>query len=159
MKRERLFLSGILVLAGLAAVAVRPGSGKDIITDTIIRTKVNVCLNAFNTCATQCGVQASAAPGSYSVCMQDCTTQYTRCMNGVARLVPQAPPPAVSPGPSIAPPKSPPRKIGPERVDKVKTPKGPPTNTVRKPVSPTPRPSFSPSRKTSLGPTPAAAKK
>ena len=118
MKYIRLWLAAAVVVTALVAIPVTLSFGKDIISDAITEARVNVCTNALNACTSQCNTRASSAPGSYSTCMQDCTTQYTRCINGIAR---ETPPrgglPGVSPRPSIASPKSTAGKTQLERAD------------------------------------------
>ena len=156
MKQARLLLAATLVVIGLVSIPITLSFGKDIITDAITRAKVNVCLRTFNACATQCSAQATSAPGSYSVCMQNCTTQYTHCMSGIAR---QAPASGASPRPSIAPPKPPPRKIAPSELNSVTAAKTEPASVLRPSRSPVTQPKLSPSRKSTVSPTPAPAKK
>ena len=134
MKGIRYSVASALVLTGLAAIPLTVSFGKDPITDTITQAKVNICLNAFTSCTNQCSVQATSAPGSYSVCMQNCSAQYSRCMNAIARYAPNSKP-TLSPRPSIAPPKPTPRKTQPDRTQEPTTIKSVPnTSTVVKPT-------------------------
>jgi hypothetical protein len=116
MKTARVYLAAALVLLGIVAIPLSRAFDNDPIGDTIMRARVNVCLNTFNLCTTQCSARATAAPGSYSVCMQDCTFQYQRCMNGIGRAAPGVKVPGSGSPPSVASPGSTPRKVLPERV-------------------------------------------
>lgn len=87
MKAIRIGTAAALLLIALAAaLPVLRAYDNDPVTDTIRRTRVNLCLQAFNACVNQCNTLASAAPGSLSTCMQDCTSRYTQCTSNIARV-------------------------------------------------------------------------
>ena len=110
-------LAAICLVALALSAAVTFGDQK--IDDAIRQAKVAVCNNTFTACSNQCSARASSAPGSYSFCMEDCSRQYQRCMGAISRAAAVKGSPAVTSHPSIAPPTPTPRKISPERVNRV----------------------------------------
>jgi hypothetical protein len=138
LKPIRLYAAVGLALTAIAIPAALTFADKTL-TDTIRQARVTVCTNTFNLCANQCSARASSAPGSYPVCMQDCTQQYSRCINAISRGAPDGRSAGVTSHPSVAPPRPTPRKISPERVGGVSTTKATSTMSPEKSASsPTP---------------------
>ena len=133
MKTLRVYLAGTLFLLAITIVPVSVSFDEKTVSDTIRQARVNMCLKIFNQCTLQCG---SRPPGGYSQCMQDCTAQYSRCMSTVARAGAGDSRPAGSPRPSVAPPRPPPRRISPERVEGVTNPEATSTASPMKLISP-----------------------
>lgn len=106
--------AGLVSAATALPFATTVGDSK--IDDTIRQAKVAICQDILNSCTTQCSNTASAAPGSYQFCMQDCTRNYQNCMSQISRGAAVSGTTGVTSHPSIAPPTPTPRKISPERV-------------------------------------------
>src|SRR3712207_416491 len=89
------------LLLGVSAVPVALGLDSKTITETIRRAKLKVCLDTYNQCNVQCGTRP---PGAYENCMQDCASQYTRCLGTISRGAADSGSTGVSGNPPIAPP-------------------------------------------------------
>lgn len=135
MKPIHLYVAAGLVLTAMA-IPVAMTFGDQKLTDTIRQAKATVCMNTFTLCTNQCSARASSAPGSYPICMQECSQQYARCMSAIARHAPTTGSTGPTSHPSTAPPKPTPRKIAPERVTGVTTTNAGPTASPGKSISP-----------------------